>query len=491
MSDDGDLQPDDDSGPSHLSLFVTLLSIAAFAGLYFANDSAPSTTVKVAFLLSQVVLISIVIWQACDPFADAAQWIGKKFHIPGSVRGATLDAIASSLPELFTGVFFVLFAIMFSADSQPHDTNEVANSNEVRTDNSDGSDDAKENSDLSSHIGNGFGNAIATCAGSAVYNMILIPAFCALVISFYRKERPTIDVETEVISRDGMWFLFCSVLLIVFLFGNVMYWWMGVVFLVLYAFYVLQLYSHARDHRRKVKAIQERLNNASNQQKKTVNIVKKLAKDGISVSASLVEQVRSGYDEDEVDDDEGAGIFFGYFEIGLSQFSAWAIILVSTVIAAAACYWLVEVTLATARVLAVPEFFVAVTLAAAASSVPDTFLSIGAAMRGDDSGAVSNAFGSNIFDICICMAIPLLINSALLEWGAVPLTANGKPLAGLVDLRILLAVLTILTLAIMWHRKQLTRFKAIVLCALYGLFIAYAVAGSYGFSFANWVTNTQ
>ena len=34
----------------------------------------------------------------------------------------------------------------------------------------------------------------------------------------------------------------------------------------------------------------------------------------------------------------------------------------------------------------------------------------------------------------------------------------------------------------MWHNRQLTRNKAIVLCALYGVFIAYAVAGSFGFS---------
>ncbi len=462
MSDDGDLSSDEESGPSHVSLLVTVISIAAFGGLWVAHDANPGhKNLEVAFLMSQVVLISIIIWQACDPFADAAQWIGKTFHIPGSVRGATLDAIASSLPELFTGVFFVLFAIWLGGDSQ---------------------------AEVQEEVGNGFGNAIATCAGSAVYNMILIPAFCALVISFYRPQRPTIDVDSEVISRDGMWFLGCSILLIFFLFGNEMYWWMGVFFLVLYAVYVYQLYSHARDHRRAVKAIKDRLTHGSDLQKETNNILEKLESDGIQVSEELIEDIRSGHDDEEEDDDEGAGIFFGYFEISLTQMSAWIIILVSTIIAAAACYWLVEVTLETARVLAVPQFFVAVTLAAAASSVPDTFLSIGAAMRGDDSGAVSNAFGSNIFDICICMAIPLLINSALLNWGAVPLTSNGQPIAGLVDLRMLLAVLTVLTLAIMWHRQQLTRFKALVLCALYGVFIAYAVAGSYGYSFWAWLT---
>ena len=52
--------------------------------------------------------------------------------------------------------------------------------------------------------------------------MILIPAFCALVISYYRKSRPTIDVEPEVIARDGMWFLGCEAVLITFLFQDAM-----------------------------------------------------------------------------------------------------------------------------------------------------------------------------------------------------------------------------------------------------------------------------
>ncbi len=192
-------------------------------------------------------------------------------------------------------------------------------------------------------------------------------------------------------------------------------------------------------------------------------------------------------DDDEDEEPESAGLLFGYVEVPLNHLTAWIIIVISTLFAASACYWLVIVTEETATALGVNIFFVAVILAAAASSVPDTFLSIGAAMRDDDSGAVSNAFGSNIFDICICLAIPLLVNSMLLGWAPVPLTVGGKAIAGLVDLRILLAVLTVVTLAIMWHQMQLTRLKAIVLCILYGIFISYAVGGSMGYSLSGWL----
>ena len=53
---------------------------------------------------------------------------------------------------------------------------------------------------------------------------------------------------------------------------------------------------------------------------------------------------------------------------------------------------------------------------------------------------------------------------------------------GLVGIRVLLLVLTVVTLLVMWHNQQLTRRKAYVLCTLYAMFVAYAVAGSLGYT---------
>ena len=104
-------------------------------------------------------------------------------------------------------------------------------------------------------------------------------------------------------------------------------------------------------------------------------------------------------------------------------------------------------------------------------------------MRGDDDGAVSNAFGSNIFDLCVCLSIPLLVGSYLNGWDPILLTQDGEPMRGLAGLRILLCTLTIITLLIMWHNRQLTKNKAYILIGLYGVFVAYAVAGSLGYAF--------
>ncbi len=459
----------DEPGSSRMPLIVTLVALLTMGFLWFLSATTGAPGWHVGFLVSQVVIISIVIWQACDPFADAAQWIGTQMRIPGSVRGATLDAIASSMPELFTGIFFVIVAVMAGGGSREK---------------------------LIEEAGDGYGAAIATCAGSAVYNMILIPAFCALVISFSRKKRPTIDVEPEVLGRDGLWFLGCEFVLIVFLFQDVMYWWMGAVLILMYCAYIGQLYRDARRYQRAMAAIQTHRDEIGDRPTPQA-ISQILDSERIHATPLLVDRIRDGLagkdEEEEDDDDATAGALFGFIQIPLNKATCWLVILGSTLVAATACYWLVEVTKNTAVGLGdligqeVPVFFVAVILAAAASSVPDTFLAIGAARRGDDSGAVSNAFGSNIFDICICLSVPLIICSIMLGGEPVRLTQNGEPMAGLVDLRILLASLTVITLLIMWHQRQLTRAKALVLCGLYSLFIAYAVAGSFGFSIISWV----
>lgn len=457
MADDSDPQPDatsDDEGGSLVGLLVSLGILVTFVAFWWLHKQSPGGPWAMLYLVAQVALISVVIWQVCDPFADAAQWVGQKFQLPGSVRGATLDAVASSMPELFSGIFFVWLAV--SAAGANGDAEALAAAG-----------------------AEGFGSTLATCAGSAVYNMILIPAFCALVISYTRPARPTIDVEDEVIARDGVWFLACEILLIMFLFEETMYWWMGVTFLLLYGIYVCQLILDARQHKRRRKLLEAWF--AENGPSENImEVANAIRAQGTRISVNHIESYLQDQDEADEDEVQTAGVFFGYFDVPLNGLTTMLVLLTSTLLAAGACYFLVEATIETADILQVPAFFVAVIVAAAASSVPDTFLAIAAARRGDDSGAVSNAFGSNIFDICICLSIPLLINSWLTGWSPVSLLQDGKPINGLVGLRILLVVLTVTNLAIMWHNRQITRNKAWIMCGLYLVFVGYAVLGSLG-----------
>lgn len=441
------------------SILVTAIALAGLAASGFWASTTQAVAAQVVFNLFQVVTISIVIWQACDPFADTAQYFGERWRLPGSVRGATLDAIASSLPELFTGLFFVFLAAGVSGDA---------------SDSSPGGGETE-----------GLGATIATCAGSAVYNMMLIPALCGIVIAKTRAEKPVIEVESKVISRDGLWFLACELVLILFLFQPAMTWPMGMTLLGIYVMYVYILVLDSRRYRLARDAVAEKFLGESSPT--TDELVSALREAGISPSLNLIAQVKrelqsqdpSG-DANPQDDQAKAGFFFGRYEVALTPLVGYAILAICTLIAAAACYWLVEVTQNTAQTLQVPLFFVAVIVAAAASSVPDTFLSIAAAKRGDDDGAVSNAFGSNIFDICVCLSVPLLVSVYLNGGKPIELTVDGKPMVGLFGLQVLLCASTVITLLVMWQDLRLTVVKSWVLVALYGVFVAYAIAGSLG-----------
>ncbi len=434
------------------SLGVVGVTVIGLVATWRWSASGTSTAATVSFELCQVVAVSIVIWQACDPFADAAQWFGERWKLPGSVRGATLDAVASSLPELFTGLFFVVLAMK---DSGGH---------------------------AESAGTEGLGATIATCAGSAVYNMMLIPALCGIVIAKTRLEKPVIEVEARVISRDGLWFLGCELVLIVFLFQPKMNWEMGLVLLLMYFMYICTLILDAKRYRRARQAVATKF--ADQRLPTTDELVSALREAGIPPTLALIDQVRRelSAEHEDVEDEphDTAAVLFGLIQVRLRPVVGYAILAICTAVAAGACYWLVEVTRSTAETLNVPLFFVAVIVAAAASSVPDTFLSIAAARRGDDDGAVSNAFGSNIFDICVCLSIPLLVNIWLNDGQPVSLVEDGKPMRGIYGLQILLCASTVITLLIMWRDLRLTLTKSWVLVGLYAVFVAYAVLGSLG-----------
>jgi cation:H+ antiporter len=317
------------------------------------------------------------------------------------------------MPELFTGLFFVSLAITASNDQ----AQQLLESSE------------------------GYGSTIATCAGSSIYNLVLIPAVCAIAMSYTRRDRPHIDVSREVVNRDGIWVVFVQVGLLIFLFQPKLDWWMAVVALVAYAVYVIHLYIATR-------------------------------------------RFRSQLDDGEITTDtpnETAAAFFGSCEIRLNGLTSTIVLIVATLVAALACYLLVELTNQSAEKLGVSPFFVAVILTAAVSSIPDTFMSLGSARRGDDSGAMSNVFGSNIFDICIGMSIPLLVCCYLNDWQPVELVgADGETLGGVVGLRVFLFVLTVIVMGVMWYTRRINRRTGWLFCILYASFVGYAILGATG-----------
>ncbi len=151
----------------------------------------------------------------------------------------------------------------------------------------------------------------------------------------------------------------------------------------------------------------------------------------------------------------------------------WLVLLVSIAVLVVTCHFLVESTrdLATwvaSRLqldAASSATFIAVTVVAAASSIPDLLTSVAAARRGHARLAVGNAIGSNTFDILVGLGLP----SALL---------GGAPASDLVRYCGLFVLATAVAVPLVLARGwRITRSRGAVLLGIYVAFIA--LAGGY------------
>lgn len=113
-------------------------------------------------------------------------------------------------------------------------------------------------------------------------------------------------------------------------------------------------------------------------------------------------------------------------------------------------------------VLQTPHFFWGLSVIAAATSLPDAFVSIQAARRGDGIVSMANVLGSNTFDLLIAIPIGVLIAGTCIIDFSVAAPAMG-----------LLAVATIALFIMLRTQLRLTRFECILLLVLYAGFIAW------------------
>ncbi len=87
----------------------------------------------------------------------------------------------------------------------------------------------------------------------------------------------------------------------------------------------------------------------------------------------------------------------------------FASFIISILIIAALCWILVESSVGVSRIVHIPEVVIALTVLAVGTSVPDMISSVIVAKQGRGGMAVSNAVGSNIFDIFIGLGLPWFV----------------------------------------------------------------------------------
>ncbi len=145
------------------------------------------------------------------------------------------------------------------------------------------------------------------------------------------------------------------------------------------------------------------------------------------------------------------------------------VFLFSIVLIAAISYVLVEVAVVSALILGIPEAIIALTVLAVGTSVPDLISSAIVARQGRGDMAVSNAIGSNIFDILVGLGLPFLI--VMLGSGEV-ISAGGDLVVSSVILFASVIILFILLLISKWKIGKIT---GVLLISMYFFYLIWEI----------------
>lgn len=263
--------------------------------------------------LIALIIMFYIINKASGKLGDALHVLGLKLKMPLSVKGATLDAVASSFPEFATAMVSVIAYAKF--------------------------DDV----------------GVPTIAGSGVYNILIIPM---LSMIFFKGKKLVIHTDKKGIIRDTIFYIISLTALLAFGLGTHYSLIGGFVLVGIYIVYIIYLLIQIKQH-------------------------------------------RDGIDEDKKD------ILDESNKMTYMQILMWTLIGIAVI-------WVgIDIIVKSIGVISqvwkIPEFLVSAIILAGATSMPDTILSVKSAKRGDIDGAVSNAIGSNIFNICICLGLPIIV----------------------------------------------------------------------------------
>ena len=354
-----------------------------------------------------IIFSSLIIWKASNGFDDASSYLGR--NLTEGVKGATINAISSSMPELLTSIFFLLFL----KDSE------------------------------------GFSGGLGTVAGSAVFNAMVIPALSIIAVVYYGISK-TIEVSKKVIYRDSIALITLQIALIFIIYYQLLNIIGGTILVSLYLVYVIYMISSMK----------------SNPDDNTITNIRNESEQNINRFISFLK------------------LDFSNALIGnknINNTKAILLLFISLLFMGGSCLvlvWACELIgesqysifgFENLKGLDLPISIVAVIIAAAATSVPDTILSVKDAIKGNYNDAISNAIGSNVFDIGFALGFPVLMFSVL--YNPIFLTESVQEFS--LKIMIVLLVLTILTFIILISNKKIGLSRGILLLMLYLFFITY------------------
>ncbi len=260
--------------------------------------------------LALVVVATLVIWKGSEYFERAAERLSRHYGLPIAVHGAIVVAVGSSFPEFSSIV-------------------------------------------ISTVLHGDFSLGVGAIVGSAIFNLLVIPALSAL-------SSETLEATRDIVHKDAQFYIISVlVLFIVFALG---------------ATYVPGGTNEA--------AILT----------PTLALVP-LATYGIYVF--LHQQDASDHVADDHRDVRPAG--------------EWGTLAVGLLVITVGVEGLVRAALSLGTIFDTPSFLWGLTVIAAGTSLPDAFVSVRAARNDDSVTSLTNVLGSNIFNLLVAIPVGVLL----------------------------------------------------------------------------------
>ena len=147
----------------------------------------------------------------------------------------------------------------------------------------------------------------------------------------------------------------------------------------------------------------------------------------------------------------------------------WGLLLGSLIIILIGVEMLVRAAIEFGDLLGTPSFLWGISVVAAGTSIPDLFVSIRKAQKGDATSSLANVLGSNIFDLLVCIPLGVLIaGTAVINFTV------AAPLMGA------LTIATLILFSFMRTQMTLSRVESVWLLAIYFLFLLWMGLENFG-----------
>jgi len=314
------------------------------------------------------IIATGILWKGSDWLEHSSEGLSIYYELPDIVQGALVVAIGSSFPELATVV-------------------------------------------LSTILHGEFDLGVAAIVGSAIFNILVIPAAAGLV------SKDPLESNRDLVYKEAQFYIISvAVLIITFSFAAIfnpisakegiilgeMDRFLALLPLLLYGFYIFIQYQDTMDY-------------VSERDTSNINPLKE-----------------------------------------------WSMLIVSLVVILIGVELLVQSAIKFGDILGTPSFLWGISVVAAGTSIPDAFVSIKKAQKGDPITSMANVLGSNIFDLLVCIPAGVLIAGATVINFSV-----AAPLMGALTLG------TLLLFSFLRTDMILDRWESMALISCYLLFLLW------------------